>query len=206
MANQTLEQIPHVLYQGNKRKVRRKTMSSRPQANGIADTTDSDLDHSDSGYSSPMHRRNQISSGTDASRNTEQLQPYTTPTSITTCQADIITPKPESYTSAQTGSTSLYHAASIHNDHSNLGLIAQPPLSYATVLTTSHQNSSAKDKQSSAAAGKSSRSGSISAQNNGANVNDVMENAEFDDDDVGMTADDQVKKKRRRGRRRRKKG
>lgn len=71
IADHTLEQMPNALYQG-KRKVKRKMLlSSRPAHNATAghDSTDSEeLDHSDSGYSSPMHRQNQISSGTDARR------------------------------------------------------------------------------------------------------------------------------------------
>ncbi|XP_067943712.1 selenocysteine insertion sequence-binding protein 2-like [Watersipora subatra] len=63
IADHTLEQVPNALYQG-KRKLRRK-VASRQQ--GASDSTDSEeVDHSDSGYSSPLHKQNQISSGTDA--------------------------------------------------------------------------------------------------------------------------------------------
>ena len=115
--------MPNALYQG-KRKSRRKLPPSRQQAH---DTTDSEeLDHSDSGYSSPMHRKNLISSGTDAQQTNDAK-----PNDGTELPLPVKTNPAASPPAAQPLS---YLAATVGNS-----ILATPPpslISYASVVAT----------------------------------------------------------------------
>lgn len=192
IANNTLEQVPNALYQGkSSRKARRKAFQTSRQGAAADDSTDSEeLDHSDSGYSSPMHRKNQTSSGTDA------LKPQ---------RSD----PPPSYTTTQ--AASLYHAAALHHEPGQLALLPQNSTSYASALASSHQprrvsataaaraTDQMKNNLTSSTSNKSHTK--LTAQlSNGAKRSDSVKTA---DDSEKLPG---TKRKRRRGKRKRKRG
>ena len=184
IADHTLEQMPNALYQG-KRKVRRKTLP-RQQQNGGDDSTDSEeLDHSDSGYSSPMHRQNQISSGTDARSKTQESGSEKAP------PASASSAVTQANSCAVRQANNTYHTATHYNEHEPTANIHQNTMSYASAVVS---------KQ---AALTPAHSQTTSAHNHIAQLNDgaISEQEETADDPTSGK-----KKKRKRGRRRKRKG
>lgn len=201
IANHTLEQVPNALYQGKPRKTRRKAFPSSRQLQGSTapggnDSTDSEeLDHSDSGYSSPMHRKNQMSSGTDARTRSSELS-HTVLTNNNAQRSGLQNP-PATYTSTQSAHTGLYHAVSLHDETVTLGLISQSPTSYASALATSHQTRRANSSVPTSKPAQTKLSAQLST---GASISDCV-NATTESSSTTGT-----KKKRKRGRRKRRKG
>lgn len=199
IADHTLEQVPNALYQG-KRKLRRKTFPSRQQHNGGTDSTDSEeLDHSDSGYSSPMHRQNQISSGTDAQ--TKTVDSHSSGVSVgavTTATHYVTTPPLSVVTVSQVNSctqlrqaSSVYHAAPLYSEHINPNLRKSYALSASlhrpAIVTVPHLHTKMPQTTGSLAQTKDS---ALSEQ----------------EDELEEAHPSGKKRKRKRGRRRRRKG
>lgn len=216
IADHTLEQVPNALFQG-KRKIKRKTLQSRSShITGAHDSTDSEeLDHSDSGYSSPMHRQNQISSGTDAltktvpSTGTSQYgsQPVASVGRIDTIVTHSITNTQPVVTVSQ---SQAYHTTAIYShEHQqqqhSLSHLPNVCMSYASAVVSSRQsnrpnmssplhNSMGTDLPS------SQLQNPAAAQHNDGAISDE------EADDAGDELPGMKKKKRKRGRRRRKRG
>lgn len=201
IANHTLEQVPNALYQGGKRKTRRKQAPRLHQTGGGGgDSTDSEeLDHSDSGYSSPMHRKNQTSSGTDAwaGRITDTS---TYSTDVKVAALECTTNQSASYSTAQMSSAGLYHAATVHLDPSKLPHMPTPALSYSAVVSASAQHNNTTSSPSLTNTRVPTTNGGPAQQaqqDNGAKT-------EEGNDENPLT--DKKRRRRKRGRRRRKKG
>lgn len=198
--------MPNALYQG-KRKVRRKTLASRQQQNGGGDSTDSDeLDHSDSGYSSPMHRQNQTSSGTDAgTKSLIEAQPGSERSNKKLLSATVVT-QPSSCSVRQT--SSVFHTATLYNEHEHLGHIPQSKINgmnYASALATKQTVLPVSDAvHSQEALPTADMSLGLSCNTIRAQLN---EGAMSEQEDAGEDGASTGKKKRRkRGRRRKRKG